>query len=194
MGRARKDRGGSGQAERLFVSLDPPEEVRDRAALWGRECLASIRGGRPVHRDSIHLTLAFLGPRSTAEREAVATAIGTLAGPSVRLRTSGPLLLPRRKPRALAIEVIDPDGALMAIRRQLLELLEQAIGFRPERPGFLPHMTAVRIGRDGDFGRSELPSTPGLEFRADSVVLYRSTLDPSGAIYDPICGVELGGT
>lgn len=183
-GRRSSDRG-----ERLFVSLDPPGRVRREVSLWGREASATIRGSRPVGSDSIHLTLAFLGSVQTADRESVESVISGLRQLSARLQTAGPLLLPRHRPRAVAIEIVDPEDTLAAIRRELLGILNEAIGWRPERSGLLPHMTAVRLGRDAAKPGSDLPPTPALEFDAREVVLYRSILDPSGAIYEPLVRV-----
>jgi 2'-5' RNA ligase len=188
------DRGGLSRGERLFISLNPPEEVRTAISAWGWEVEASIQGARPVHRNSIHLTLTFLGYRSVLERDAVMSAIGELTGPSARLRTAAPVWLPRRRPRVLAVEVSDPEGSLRAIRDQLLKLLEEAIGWKPERPDFLPHLTAIRLGRGVEVANIELPPLPVLPFEAREVVLYRSTLEPSGARYEVLGRFVLGST
>ncbi len=121
-------------------------------------------------------------------------AIGELTGPSARLRTAAPVWLPPRRPRVLAVEVSDPEGSLRAIRDQLLKLLEEAIGWKPERPDFLPHLTAIRLGRGVEVANIELPPLPALSFEAREVVLYRSTLEPSGARYELLGRFVLGST
>ena len=124
----------------------------------------------------------------------MAAAIRGLTSPPARLETAGPALLPARRPRAIAIEVADRDDSMAAIRNDLLEPLAETIGWRPDRSGFLPHMTAVRLGRAAERAGPELPPTPALEFEAREVVLYRSTLDPSGAIYEVLERFDLDPT
>ena len=45
---------------RLFFALWPPEDL-SRALADGAEALARRFGGKPARRETIHLTLAFLG-------------------------------------------------------------------------------------------------------------------------------------
>lgn len=182
----------SERGERLFISLDPPVEVKAELSAWGREAVSQIGSGRPVGRDSIHLTLAFLGYLGPGERDAVGRALAEIDLPAARLRTSGPVWLPRRRPRALAIEVTDDDGLLEAIRSALLGVLDSAIGWQPERSGFFPHMTAVRFGRGEKTPGLELPPIPSVDFESDELVLYRSTLDRSGASYEALSQSKLG--
>ena len=188
------ENGRSSRGERLFLSLDPPKTVRIAIASWGRGASASIRGTRPIDRGSIHMTLAFLGARSVRERDEVISAIEGLTRVSAVLQTDGPVWLPHHRPRVLAVEVLDPRGSLRAIRDQLLELLEEAIGWKPERPDFLPHLTAVRLGRGVEVAGLEVPPPPSLSFEAREVVLYRSTLEPSGATYEALGRFDLGST
>lgn len=186
------ERKRSRDGERLFVSLDPTETVRRAVAYWGREASAGIEGSRPVSPGSVHLTLAFLGNRSRADREAVLAALRETEAHGADLATSGPVLLPRSRPRALAIGVSDTRAELDALRTEVLDLLETAIGWRPERPGFLPHLTAVRIGRGWRGpGSAGFPPTPSLEFRASDLVLYRSRLSPTGATYEALGRLDL---
>jgi 2'-5' RNA ligase len=182
----------SERGERLFISLDPPGEVRAALAVWGREAVSVIGSGRPVSRSSIHLTLAFLGYLAPKERDTVGPTLAEIDLPAARLRTSGPVWLPHRRPRALAVEVKDDLGSLLAIRAALLDILNSVIGWKPERSGFLPHMTAVRFGRGGGSSALELPPTPSIKFEAGDLVLYRSTLGQSGATYEAISRSRLG--
>ena len=176
-----------GSFERLFISLDPPEEVRRAVSAWGRDAAGALGSGRPIGTGSIHLTLAFLGSRPTAESDAISAAIGGIDRAPLLLSTAGPVFLPRRRPKALAVGIGDHGAGLASLRDDLVDRLDDAIGWIPERPGFLPHLTAVRFGRNDTPGRAiELPPTPSIEFEATDIVLYRSTLETSGAVYDEL--------
>ena len=51
---------------RLFVALDLPDEVRAEIEAWGRMELGDP-ALRPVRREALHVTLAFLGYRAEKE-------------------------------------------------------------------------------------------------------------------------------
>ena len=73
---------------RLFVALDPPDEVRAALLQWGREALRFAgarevpgRSARLLDPDHVHLTLCFLGARPIDEIALVAEAVGEVAAP-----------------------------------------------------------------------------------------------------------------
>ncbi len=106
------------------------------------------------------------------------------------LSLGAPVWLPRGRPRALALEVHDPRGELEACHCRLREALEVSIGLRAERR-FLPHLTAVRLGRGVRPEDQPLPVSPSLEFDGEAVTLYRSQLLPEGARYEALFRVGL---
>src|ERR1044072_5643499 len=70
---------------RLFVALEPPDEVRASIAGWQRREL-SDPAVRPVEATALHFTLAFLGHRPEGEIDAVAAALPRgLPAPRMRL-------------------------------------------------------------------------------------------------------------
>lgn len=180
---------------RLFVAADPPPEVREEAAVWGRAAARAAAGLRPVPAENCHITLAFLGDREESELEpigaalrAAATEVPVPGGPGVSL--GAPVWLPPRRPRALALEIHDDDGELAVLQRTLAANLHQAVGWQSSR-GFRAHLTCARTGRGFDPDLLDLPVGPGLEFVVESVTLYSSTLLPEGARYEPLERVEL---
>ena len=178
----------------MFISLDPPAATRREVAQWGRLAARANRGLRPVESDAIHLTLAFLGTVPTDETGAIAEAIELSGRPVEGVESGAPIWLPRRRPRVLALELREPVGVLDALWAGLVEELGHRIGWKPDRPGFLPHLTVGRAGR----GFRPSPSLPepalALRFDPESITLYRSHLDPAGARYETIYSLPLGST
>jgi 2'-5' RNA ligase len=164
---------------RLFVAVDLPEPVRAEIAGWGR---AAAGGGRPVAADALHVTLCFLGLQPTSRVEEIELVLRRAATPVGRLGLGAPVWLPRRRPRALAIELRDETGGLAGLADDL--------GRELERRAFRPHITVVRM-RAGAVPPGALPPTPGLSFEPDTVTLYRSRLEADGARYEPLARVEL---
>jgi RNA 2',3'-cyclic 3'-phosphodiesterase len=193
---------------RLFAALDPSLEVREALAAWARGATAgwgsraeTAHGPsvRVLEARSLHLTLCFLDSRPVAEIEALASALGACAAPVGELSVGAPLLLPPRRPRALAVEIHDRNGELDRLQRALSDALAQASRWEPERRRFKAHITLARM-REG-FTRTRasaveqsslaLTPTPQLRFTPEAIVLYRSLLEPTGAIYEAIAACDL---
>ena len=178
---------------RLFVAAEPPEDVRDELARWARSALGRGTQARCLDVESLHLTLCFLGsqpPSAVDEVERALRATRESAAAVGELRTGAPAWLPPKRPRVLAVEVSDPDGALGELQAALSSELERAIGWQPPRQRFRPHVTVARM-RPGVERARELPPTPAREFAPAAVTLYRSSLDPDGAHYTALAAIEL---
>jgi 2'-5' RNA ligase len=175
----------------MFVSLDPPPGARTEAAKWGRLAARANRGLRPVQPEAIHLTLAFLGTMPIGETGVVADAIERSARIVEGIQSGAPIWLPKRRPRALALELREGSGSLDVLRARLVEELGRQTGWKPERSGFLPHLTVARAGREFRPAGGNLEPAPVLRFDPASITLYRSHLEPTGARYEAIYSLAL---
>jgi 2'-5' RNA ligase len=186
-----------GLTARLFVAIDPPPAACEELAEWARRAMGALvaptargpaRPARVLAAQALHLTLCFLGSRPVGEIEALASALGSCAADACELSLGAPLWLPRRRPRALAVEVHDRTGELARLQETVTRALSHAGGWRPKRRGFRPHITVARMRAGAGSARDAppLPATPQLHFIAESVVLHRSWLAQDGATYETI--------
>jgi 2'-5' RNA ligase len=205
---------------RLFLAVDPPASVRAVLGRWARSALEpghgpvdrrtrparapsdGIRrvpsdGVRRIGPDALHITVCFLGdqPLDVVDEvgEIVHDAVIDLAtaGLSVGpLGVGAPVWLPPRRPRALALEIHDEAGGLTALHDDLRVRLGSAIGWEPDRRRFRPHITLARL-RTGVPPPACVEPTPPVVFEPGSITLYRSRLEPAGAIYETLVRVEL---
>lgn len=184
-----KERLGSPRA-RLFVALELPEDVVDGAAALARDAFEPVDELRLVRRESLHVTLVFLGYHPEREIERIAaTAFDEPAGP-FGLVTDAVVPVPHRRPRLYALGLEDAGGALHGWQDRLSRRLEEARLYEPEKRPFWPHVTLARVKRGvrvpGGLALPELPAELRQPFRASRVTLFRSTLKPSGAVYEPL--------
>jgi 2'-5' RNA ligase len=174
----------------MFLALDLPGDARDALAAWRDALLASRTDVRPVRPEALHVTLVFLGwqDESAAERIADA-AFGSLpAGPPPRLTPTEVRPVPPRGARLFALDLDDEDSRATALQGAMSDALEAGGWYRPEKRPFWPHITLARVKR-GERRvppPPEQPAPPREAFDAGVVTLYRSTLRPQGAIYDPL--------
>ena len=180
----------SGPRARMFLALDLPEEARDDLARWRDVLLSSRDDVRPVRPEALHVTLVFLGwqDESAADRIAEA-AFGALpAGPPPRLAADGVRPVPPRNARLFALDLHDEEGRATAWQAAISDALEAGGFYRPEKRPFWPHITLARVKR-GERRvppPSAEPAPPAGPFEAGVVTLYRSTLRPQGALYEPL--------
>lgn len=182
-----------GERVRLFVALELPGAVRDEVVAWCRRALRDSEGLRPLASAALHVTLCFLGWRWESELDAIAGACELLAGTrAMRLKLGEPVWLPPRRPRVLAVELLDASGGLREVQSQLSATLCAGGWYTPEIRPFLAHVTVARARREARLRAVDLSPPEGLEFDGSEVVLYRSRLGAGGARYEPLHRVVLG--
>ncbi|MCE5227967.1 RNA 2',3'-cyclic phosphodiesterase [bacterium] len=182
---------------RLFLAIPLPDEVRAEL----EDLTARLKKGaqftrcRPswVHAGSIHLTLAFLGNTPPDKVDAISGAASRVAAAFSPLRIEIKRLgvFPDwHHPRVLWAGLRDRTHQLEDLQRKLNDSLS-LIGFRPDDKPFRPHLTLARI--KSLTGVTQLRSVVeshqdfhATAFDAGRLVLFRSQLDPAGAIHTPL--------
>jgi RNA 2',3'-cyclic 3'-phosphodiesterase len=170
---------------RLFCALRLPDDALDRLGAWQE---AHIARARPVTRDNLHVTLAFLGPRPEAdvpriarELAAAAAGAGAIALEALRYRETSSVGM---------VVLADEGGAATALADDVAGRLERIGVYHPERRAWLPHVTVARFRE-----RPRLaPPPPALgRVSPSDAAVYSSVLRPSGAQYRVLESVVLGG-
>jgi 2'-5' RNA ligase len=185
---------------RMFVALDLPELVREDIASWGETELAAP-ALRRVPKESLHITLAFLGNRPLDDVERIEEAMEEAADRPVLLELGGPVGRPAPdRPRLVALPALHRQ--VEALQARLSEILSFERLYEPEKRPFWPHVTVARVRAEGRGSRRpmqvEVPSGPSPtertgRFGGVRISLYRSEPQPSGARYVPLAQVQLPG-
>lgn len=164
---------------RLFCGLRLPDDTADAIAAWQ----AGLAGGRPVPRDNLHFTLAFLGWQ---RRSRVAEVVETLRRRCAGLQPFRFELVSYRETRSVGMLVFAPDDGAEALALGLQRDLLREV----ERERWLPHVTVFRFKTRPRL-RPKLPDL-GPVVTSDAAA-YLSVLRPSGAEYVVLESVRLGG-
>ena len=175
---------------RSFIAIDLPDATRQGLAAVQEQLRQSRAGVRWVKPSSIHLTLKFLGniPAAQVEDIALAVAQEIRDQPPITLGAAGLGAFPsRRKPRVIWIGMEGEVQRLTRIQARVENALEP-LGFVREKRAFRPHLT---IGRVKDRRRlqslidamAELKIPEFDSFDVTEIILYKSDLRPTGAIY-----------
>ncbi len=175
---------------RSFIAIDLPDATRQGLAAVQEQLRQSRAGVRWVKPSSIHLTLKFLGNIQAAQVEDIARAVAheVRDQPPITLGAAGLGAFPsRRKPRVLWIGMEGEVQRLTRIQSRVENALE-LLGFAREKRPFRPHLT---IGRVKDRRRlqslidamAELKIPEFDSFDVTEIILYKSDLRPTGAIY-----------
>lgn len=173
---------------RLFCALPLPNDfVRGLVAWQGRE-LSGRGGARIVAPGNLHVTLAFLGGRPAADVDRILGVLREAAAGAER-----PVLTPvrYRETRSVGMVVFDDeDSRAAAIARRVSDGLERLGVYEPEARTWLPHVTVLRFRSPP---RLEPPLPEVGQVCPSEVALFRSVLRPSGAQYEILESVALGG-
>ncbi len=178
---------------RLFVAVDLDEGVKRRiggvVTAW-RNVLPSARWVEPRN---MHLTLKFLGEVAEERIETLVASIGrSLEGfECFNVRVGGVGVFPSLSRARVLWVGLKEGGSFLLSLFERVEAACVSVGFGAEGRDFHPHVTVARMKRspspsllrqmfaesgDVDAGVQEV----------GEVVLVRSLLRPSGAVYTPV--------
>jgi 2'-5' RNA ligase len=145
-----------------------------------------LRNGRPVPREHLHVTLAFLGGRPAAELEPILGALRKATKAAGRM----PLAAHRwRETRSVGMVVLrDVTGEATALAQRVHAGLEALGVYRPEARPWLPHVTVLRFR---ERPRLDPPLPEMGTFVPSGAAAYLSRLHPSGARYEVLERVSL---
>jgi len=177
---------------RAFIALELPPDIRE--AIW--DSVKPISGTlrslvKWVPSENMHLTLRFLGnitlAMSNTLRKNLQNISPRFTPPKFKLGITG--TFPSwKEPRVLWVGLEVIEGDLKSIQNET-ELQAQAIGLPQEKQKFHPHITVGRVKTPSPFISTTWKNVKIKEtsvFTIDKITLFRSTLNPSGAVYEVI--------
>lgn len=174
---------------RLFVAIQPPEDVRDLLI----DSMEDSPEFRWVSFEQLHLTLRFIGEVERPVAIDIAAALEGLSSPTFDLRIFGVGKFERRNGGALWAGV-DPREPVSALAGKVERTLQQ-VGLEPEHRAFSPHITLARWNRrnaeavEAFLRRNANLTSP--RFPVDRFILFESTLSRHGAHYEPAAEFRL---
>ena len=187
------------QTIRTFIALELPPAVKTFLQEVQQELKRLKIRARWVRPESIHLTLKFLGDINPDDTDRIAEAMIRAAADisSVALSARGIGVFPGiKRPRVIWIGLGGNIQELLALQGRLETELE-ALGFPKEKRAFKAHLTLARIKQAVDRTAirqmmGQYASLSSDDFTCDRVILYKSDLKPSGAVYSKLKQTNLG--
>jgi 2'-5' RNA ligase len=179
---------------RLFVALELPVAVRAELVRWRQTpALRELSGLRMVPDGGLHVTLCFLGSLPASEIGAILKACRVVASePACPLSLGEAAWLPSRRPRVLAVDLLDRSETLARVQAALSAALQRGGWYVPEARPFRAHVTVARVRADARVRAAPLDGPPSLDFEGTRVTLFRSRLGGGGARYEALGTVALG--
>ncbi len=189
---------------RAFIAIELPDPVKDSlSSLEDRLRPAEHPYVKWVDPKGIHLTLKFLGNIATDQVPRIIEAITSASqGLSpLKLQIGGLGAFPNlQRPRVIWVAVTGEVDPLIALQRGIDQALVP-LGFAIEKRPFSPHLTLGRLRERASLGErnsigklvmaTKSEGSPAQEVK--QISLMRSTLTPSGAIYNRLASIELKG-
>lgn len=185
---------------RCFVSVELDEKVRNRISQWIEELKILAPRLKWVSGSGLHITLKFCGEIDLSKVIKLENALqDAFARTTVRpfgLEIGGVGAFPGlREPRVLWLGVGGEEDQLSRIV-EIVEGAAEIVGLEREHRPFHPHVTIARIKSPSDvpvdlirtISEHELGQ---LSWNVNAVMLMRSDLRPSGAVYSPIAKYNL---
>jgi len=183
---------------RTFVAIELPGKIISSISKVQEDIRSYGFKIRWVKPENIHLTLKFLGNVKKADIEKVGEAIyeSVKEYSPITLRAKGIGAFPGiKRPRVIWVGISGQLDLLVGLQKTLDEKLE-AIGFPKENRPFRGHLTLGRVKAKIDPKRfcdalNELVRFESETFVADRIILFKSELKPTGAVYTKLVDASL---
>lgn len=166
------------QTARLFFALWPDGKTREALGKASKQLHAAC-GGRPTRRETIHLTLIFLGDMPIERIDELLALTAQVSAPAFELVLTK---LGWWKHNRVAWAAPDDVPAALAA---LVQSLEQALKSKKVQFDVRPYLPHVTLARKANC-RETPPLAAGIVWPVEEYVLVRSVTDASGAAYEVI--------
>ena len=186
------------QTIRSFIAFELPAGVISLLDNVQQELKSLRLKARWVRPQNIHLTLKFLGNIKPADIEdiggAMADAVRDCA--PFTLTVGGIGFFPGiKRPRVIWVGLGGAKPTLLNLQRNLEDRLA-TVGFPKEKRSFKAHLTLGRIRQavnPNTVGQAmqDYSDLGNLQFTADRIILFKSDLKPSGAVYSQLKQADL---
>ena len=176
---------------RLFIAVEPSPDIRHNLETSAQSLLGTPARLSVVRAPQMHITLKFLGEVPDSKIPKITASLSAISGEPYHISVAG-IGVFGRPPRVIKAEITDAgkSGELAGqIDAQLISL-----GIPKDPKPFSPHLTLARVKEYSPALLPKLAALKDIRFGAciiDEVVLKKSTLTPSGPIYETIAGVKL---
>lgn len=170
---------------RLFFALWPDETVREQIWRVSRPAVAACEG-RPVVRENLHMTLAFLGSVKASLLPEIRASAADLQMPGFEFSLDE--LGFWAQPRVLVVRPTSFPRELPELVNSLWQALEplELTGSRGAGGLYRPHVTVARKAVPAEL----VLGTP-VRWAVRDFCLVRSVTDPAGARYEPLARYHL---
>ena len=180
---------------RTFLALEVPTDVV--AYLEGVISRLERRteGVRWVRKEGIHVTMKFLGEIEEAMAARMKETLGPLGmrfSPVAARLGSLDAFPTRRSARVIVVKLKEGVPEVQSLFSEVEERLA-GLGLEKEKRGLVPHLTLGRRRQASPFPDGDPLPIEERGFVMDHLVLFKSTLTPAGAVYEPIWKIKLGG-
>jgi len=184
---------------RCFISVELPDEIKQKMQKAIDELKAARAEVKWVDIKNIHLTLKFLGWVEEKDLEKLVSIVEDEVQKftSFKVNFEGLGTFPEgRAPRVIWIGTSSGEEEMKGIAQVLEKSLSQA-GFRPEARGFRGHATVGRVkGKGVDKLKEKIVRFKDLKFGEcyiDHIHIMKSTLTKKGPVYEVYKKVKLKG-
>jgi 2'-5' RNA ligase len=180
---------------RAFLALTIPADIVAYLKEVTGRLEKRTEGVRWVRDEGIHITVKFLGEIEESMAEVMRSALTPVgaAFEPFRARLGGLDAFPtRRSARVIVVRLKEGIEPSQAIFEEVEERLA-ALDVEREKRRLVPHITLGRRRIPKPFPNGDPMPIEEREFLIEQLVLYKSTLTPSGAIYAPVWKIKLGG-
>jgi 2'-5' RNA ligase len=189
---------------RSFVAIELSEPIKESlSSIMSKLQPSKHPYVKWVAPDGIHLTLKFLGNIYADQVPGITEAIvsGTRGVSPFEIQLGTPGAFPNlQQPRVIWVAVTGEIERIKVLQQDIDTALSH-FGFPTEKRPFKPHLTLGRLKeRASPAERSKIgkliasiTAGGGSKMKVEGISLMRSTLMPSGAVYDRLASIELKG-
>ena len=186
------------QKVRAFIAIELPDSIRSLLDQVQQELKSLRLKARWVRAENIHLTLKFLGDIDAGDIDNIGGAMADTAADSapLALKIGGIGFFPGiKRPRVIWVGLGGDIPNLLNLQRNLEDRLVP-VGYAKEKRSFKAHLTLGRIRQAANPETirrilKEYIELGDHQFMADRIILFKSVLKPSGAVYSPLKQTDL---